>query len=392
MVQLKSPDDGFERNPSHGFIAIGSPSRGSVGFALELFNRLRDAYDWSDRPIPKPFRNVLVTPVALSKNRSAVHYLKELREEGIIDHVMFDSGGFQVLTGAYRDRGINNLEDLQKLNEKIYNEEDWADVYIMPDHPASKDDTQDSLDPNYNIFGDKAKKTVDAALSFFECLSPTVQGKVAPVFHLQRDADIDFFYNGYKPILEKSKFASYSASSLTPAGSARQLTLEVLQMIDLLLKKLKPEGIGLHCLGLAAPSAVFCMNYLGVTAFDASTPIIGAGLGKVFFPYYGALSCSELRDKEDHNLTQETLEFYRKVTGHKCPFCEDINQLSKRTEDLEEGEVPGYWYRRLHNLTVLDEYNWHYHDFNFDLLEQGAPIMHQNLMKVLNFTDQLSFL
>ena len=209
---------------------------------------------------------------------------------------------------------------------------------------------------------------------------------------MQRDLDIDYFYDAYKPVLEKSKFASYSASSLTKAGAARQLTFEVLQMLDLLLKKLKPEGIGLHCLGLAAPSSVFCMNYLGVTAFDASTPIIGAGLGKVFFPYYGSLSCSELRQDEKGNLDQEALDFYREATNHFCPFCEDINLLAMRTEDLEEGNVPGYWFRRLHNLIVLDEFNWHYRDFNFDKLKEGAPLMHRHLMRVLRKTDQLTFL
>ena len=147
MVELKKPNDGFERNPSHAFIAIGSPSEGSVGYALNLIEKEFENYDWKDHPVPKPFRNVLVTPVTLSKNRRTLKYLKRLKEEGYIDNIMFDSGGFQVLTGALESRGVRTLEDLQKLNEQIYNEEDWADVYFMPDHPASKEDVNESLDP-----------------------------------------------------------------------------------------------------------------------------------------------------------------------------------------------------------------------------------------------------
>ena len=157
------------------------------------------------------------------------------------------------------------------------------------------------------------------------------------------------------------------------------------------MKKLKSENIGLHCLGLAAPSAVFCMNYMGVTALDASTPIIGAGLGKVYFPYYGACSCSEQRDGEAANLTQETLDFYRKNSNHFCPFCENISTL-KMGRCPNEEELPGYMFRRLHNLIVLDEFNWHYKDLNLEKLKVTAPLMHRNFTSVLNLTDQLSFL
>ena len=394
MVKLNLENDGFQRNPSHGFVAVGSPSRKVLDDMIGLFEKTNENYDWKDHPTPKIMRNVLITPIALNKKRSLVKNLKALKEQGYVDNVMFDSGGFQVLTGSLEDKGITTLADLQKHNQQIYNEEDWADIYIMPDYPSSKDDHHRSLANNEDhlTFEDKSKRTIEATLDFFECLSPTVQGKVAPVFHLQKDVDIEFYYQEYKPILDVCKFASYSASSLTRAGAARQLTREVLQVLKALVDKLTPENIGLHCLGLAAPANVFALNYLGVKAYDASTPVIGAGLGKVFFPYYGAASCSMLRDDEELNLNAASLKNYREKSGHFCPLCEDIDILKSASNEHIPGMLPGYMYRRLHNMIVLDELNWHYRDFNFDTLKEASPLMHKNLTSVLNLTKQSTFL
>lgn len=374
MVKLKLENDGFKRNKISAFQAFGTPTantlRSHIEFGLESVNN----YEWPDRPVPRPHRNLLLTPVAFGKNKTVFPYIKEMKDAGIIDNVMFDSGGFQVLTGALKEKGISTLDDLQKHNEQLYNEYDWADIYIMPDHPPNRADSY------HNGYKTKINNTIEAALKFFECLKPEVQDKVAPVFHLQKDEDIDYMYNAYRPMLDKSKFASYSASALTNPGTPRQLRGDTLIMLNELQKKLTPENIGIHCLGIASPPAVFMLNYMGIRTFDASTPIIGAGLGKAFFPYMGGMSCSIRRDDEDDNMTQEKLDRLKKLTNHRCPFCHELEPMKRATK--VEG-VPGYLFRRFHNFCVLDDLNWHYSDLDTTLLEKLAPVQFKDFQVVL---------
>ena len=109
---------------------------------------------------------------------------------------------------------------------------------------------------------------------------------------------------------------------------------------------------------------------MGIRTFDASTPIIGAGLGKVYFPYIGGISCSILRDDEEDNMTEEKLKWAREATNHKCVFCEDVSLMKKESR----GEhIPGYLYRRMHNFCMLDELNWIHRDLDVELFKKLGP-------------------
>ena len=381
MVKLQEENDGFERNKSSFFQAIGTPTRNTFSKFAKFGSELVESYDWSGRPKPKLFRNVLLTPVALRKNADILDYLKELKDEGVIDNIMFDSGGFQVLTGSLESKGVTNLDDLHRHNEELYNENDWADIYIMPDHPPNLSDLY------HDGFKRKIDDTVEASLKFFECLKPEVQDKVAPVFHLRKDQDIEYLYEAYKPMLDKSKFASYSASSLTRPGSPRQLRGDALVMLNELQKVLKKEEIGLHCLGISSPGAVFILHHMGIRTFDASTPIIGAGLGKVYFPYIGSISCSVLRDDDPNNMTEEKLKWARESSNHRCPFCEDVEPMKRGSEGED---VPGYLFRRMHNFCVLDELNWLYSDLNVELFEK-LGIEQYKIFRTICDNKQISF-
>ena len=380
MVNLTLENDGFQRNKSSFFQAIGAPSVNGLRKHLEFAMERIEKYDWNDRPKPKPFRNLLFTPVVLSKNKDILKYVKDLKEEGVIDNVMFDSGGFQVLTGSLEAKGISNLDDLQRMNEEIYNTFDWADIYIMPDHPPNL------LDTHHVEYKQKVDNTIEAATKFFDCLKPEVQTKVAPVFHLKRISDIEYMYNGYKPMLDKCKFASYSASSLTVPGSPRQLKGNSLVILDELQNFLSERNIDFHCLGIASPAAAFIVNYLGIRTYDASTPVLGAGFGKIYFPYSGGVSCSDIREDDKDNITQELLDELKEKTNHRCPFCEDLKALKRKSGG---DEISGYLFRRMHNFCVLDDLNWHYSDLNLDTFKRLAPIQHKDLMTIRN-DDQFS--
>ena len=377
MVKLKREADldKFPRNESSYFQAIGAPSVDGLRKRIEFADSLADPYDWGDRPKPKMFRNLLMTAVCVGGNKDIFKYLKDLKDEGVVDNVMLDSGGFQVLTGSLEKKGISNLDDLQRVNEELYNEYDWADIYIMPDHPPNLSDVY------HDGFKKKVDSTIEASLKFFEVLKPEVQAKVAPVFHLRKDQDINYLYNAYKPMLDKCKFASYSASSLTMPGSPRQLRDNSLVMLDELQKKLSQEDIGIHCLGIASPAASFILQYLGIRTYDSSTPIVGAGLGKIYFPYVGGVSCSAVREGEPTNINEEQLQELKRISNHRCPFCDDFDAMYK--ESGGEG-IPGYLYRIIHNFCVLDELNWLYRDLDLDVFAKLAPNQHKDLIRVRN--------
>ena len=375
MVELKLENDGFPRNKSAFFQAIGSPSVNGLKKHMEFADERINSYDWSDRPKPKPFRNLLFTPVVLSKNKDILKYVKDLKDEGKVDNVMFDSGGYQVLTGSLESKGISNLDDLQRMNEEIYNEYNWADIYIMPDHPPN-------LTDNYHeLFKQKVDNTIEATLKFYECLDPKVQDRAAPVFHLQKIQDIEYVYDGYKSILDNSKFCSYSASSLTMPGSPRQLKGNALIMLDEVQKFLSKRNIDFHCLGIASPAAAFIVNYLGIRTYDASTPVLGAGFGKIYFPYSGGVSCSDVRKDDKDNVTKEQLAKLKKNSNHRCPFCEDLKALKR----ISGGDgISGYLFRRMHNFCVLDDLNWHYSDLDVDLFAKLAPAQNKDFMLIRN--------
>ena len=351
-INLTFPDDGFNRVPCHNFV-VSENSRGQFQKNLEFFQRYSENYDWKG-PVPNPYRNILITPVSLPRSRKFLNYLRSLKERGIVEHVMFDSGGFQVMTGSLKN--VSSLKDLLEVDRQIYTEENWADIYILPDHPPVGEDSFEDAE-------NKIVNTVEACLEFADRLPADVKARSVPVFHAKYLEQIDYFYEAYKPLIDISKMATYSAAGKTYKDKPRQLNTEILRILQELVRKLGDAKV--HCLGIASPPAVFCLAYLGVRTYDSSTATKVAATGKVLFPYTTAKSCSIRRPEE--SLTEEQLESLRESTGHSCPFCDDIEFLKQSTDA-----------RRLHNLIVLDELNWHYRDLDIDLLAKHSSSNYRN--------------
>ena len=373
--KLKTENDGFKRNKTMFFSAVGTPSENTLTREFNMIEEWFEGYDWGDRPIPKPYRNILLTPVCFSPKTDFFNYLKRAKSRGVFDNLMVDSGGFQVLTGSLEKKGINDLDSLEKINLEFYHENDFADLYMMPDHPPSKNDQYDT------VFKDKISRTVDYSLRFFDNLEPHLKQKAVPILHLRYDVDIEKQLEMYKPITDCSRYVAYSASAMTPAGYARHLKHDVLTMVKTLQERLDQDGIQLHCLGLGSTIAAFKLNYLGVRSFDASTAIMIAGLGQVLFPYYPSLPCSVVREDNIKNLNEQNIEVIRKTSNHKCPFCEDVVAMK---QPAIEGQISGQTFRRLHNLCVMDDLNWEYNDLNTEKLKEISNSQYKALMNVVD--------
>ena len=123
---------------------------GEIRKIYELWHTYAHDFDWP-RGKPNPFQRLLISPVLASP--STLAFVRELKRTGETEEVMFDSGGFFVQKG---DITYNEL--YSKLLE-IYRNENWADIYILPDNPRlSKDSMQDTED--------KIRQTVEGSVSF----------------------------------------------------------------------------------------------------------------------------------------------------------------------------------------------------------------------------------
>ena len=384
---LKSENDNFERNKTSFFSAVTGISGGNIERDLSFYEEHSKGYKWINRPVPKPYRNLLLTPIAISKKSKFFNYIKHKKEQEEVNNVIFDSGGFQLLTGSLESKGITSLDHLEQRNLELYHKHDWASLYMMPDYPPNK---QDSYHLDFNT---KVNQTIEHTLSFYDKLSIDLKEKSVPVFHLRTIEDIEKQYNCYKSILDKSGYASFSASALTEPKGHRKLKGSVLVVLSELQRFLSDKNINLHCLGIGSPSAMFMLNYLGVRSVDSSTPFVVSGLGQVVFPYVNNRPCSTLRNNYD-NMNEEQLEYLKRKTGHSCPFCTNLLSIKQHYEKTDPSTRLGHLWRRMHNLVVMDELNWLYRDLNLELFENLSPNSYNELLKVCDDkqVNLLSFL
>lgn len=121
LYQLEPDDDNQLQ-----FFASLTVSPGEIQKMHHLWHDYAHCFDWP-RGAPNPFQNVLISPIVAS--RKTMDFVKELKRMGETLRVMFDSGGYFV------QRGDFDYSDLLWNLREIYQEEDWADIYVLPDNP-----------------------------------------------------------------------------------------------------------------------------------------------------------------------------------------------------------------------------------------------------------------
>jgi hypothetical protein len=86
---------------------------------------------------------------------------------------------------------------------------------------------------------------------------------------------------------------------------------------------------------------LYAFKRLGILSFDSMAWLRSAGYGKAFLPFVRAYNVSH-RSTHNSALSENEFEQIKMKTGHRCPFCEHFNQLSKRR-----------LFRALHNLVAV---------------------------------------
>ena len=361
------------------FFAVADRSITVIRKNLDLFEEKCANYTW-DTPTPKILRNILITPIKIGPRSRFLWDIKDLKKQGFIDRIIFDSGGFQLMTGSLKDQGIVTINNLINRDKHIYkNSSDYVDVFMSLDDPPTGSDSEE-------VMQKKIQDTIDIGLRFFNEMPPIVQGRMAPIYQCRRVDQLEQFHKAYEPIYSKSNFVSYSAASATAEGAIRSITQPVMEVLDQLVKDRKH----VHCLGIVSPLAVFMLALLGIRTYDGSSASKSAGNGFTYWPYRRAVPFSDHPSKLDFTPTQKELEQLRKDTGHHCPFCEN-------REDLINNDR----YRFLHNLIVQDQLSYFYRDLDIDKFARlqktkkytqliEAFLQNKGQVRYLRNVDQLS--
>lgn len=274
-----------------------------------------------------PFSNVLVTAIFTKPN--TLKLIREMKEDGLIEQVTFDSGGFFVQMGKL------TYEEMYWRLLKFYREHDWADWYTLPDYmPLSSDDE----DTRWY----KTRRSANGSRSFFEEMPIGLQSKGLPVIQGRTQDQIDYCLETFLPLgVERLGFGSFATNG--KESSANFLTAESLSFVSYIAQVLQARHKTLHAFGVGTPPTIYLLYCAGANSFDSVGWMKTAGFGKVYLPFVRAYNIT-YEDKGARGMKQTTFEELRHLSQHSCAFCDSFELLRTKRE-----------YRVLHNLAVIHD-------------------------------------
>ena len=277
-----------------------------------------------------PFECVIVTPVV--SPRHLIDAVSELRRNGDINVVMFDSGGYQVQTGT--------IESFEKLCVKLANtwrEHDWADYFVLPDHvPKTKDSDEE--------VARKVRDTLVAGERFLKLLPK--HGEPIGVVHGRSVVQVIKGVRWWHSLgVRYVAFGSFETSGRNE--SVNLVNGRTMVVLRALTEEALSLGMKVHVFGIGSPTSLrkIFLAAPKIESFDSSSWRKTAAFHEVVFGLrvlrrFGTLKVITnnlvLRDNE-------VLRAVKEVAGHDCPFCRSVEQL----EDFN--------FRALHNLVVIHE-------------------------------------
>jgi len=271
-----------------------------------------------------PFAQMIFTP--LFCQRSAIHLIRKLKEE-LGSVVMFDSGGYQVQMGKA------SYEELFDRLLRFYRENNWADWYVLPDHVLRSTDSEWEAEF-------KVRETIDFARLFVRMMPDDFVAKAVGVVHGRTEDQVRRCIEAYAEMgIRYIGFGSFGTSG--PNGTINLVSQRSLKLLRLVQTLAHEHGLHVHIFGIGSPSHLMRLAKANIlpTSFDSAGWWKAGGFGNVFFPGGRQLHVTAVRSFE---TTLLGLEYQRRRSGHKCPFCNDLKLLRRRRMN-----------RILHNLAVM---------------------------------------
>lgn len=303
----------------------------SVTFSRSLGRRLFLHWKTRSSEFPKNlFENAICTPIVLY--RGDINFIKELRQNREIKDLIFDSGGFYVQ---------QNKLSYSELYEKLltfYKSNQWADLYVLPDHVPNSSDTVQNIN-------EKVHDTISFSKNFYFDLPANLQEKTLPVIQGQSKQQIRTCVENFIQDLQCNYLGFGTFGTSGPNGSVNTMSFLALENIKYLRTLSKEYSFNIHYFGVGGPVTAPILFALGAYSCDGSGWQRAAAYGDIFFPFTGTFNISNRRMLKSTRFMNEKI-FYKvkSDTDHSCPFCENFQEL-RNSKCL----------RMLHNLCSLLE-------------------------------------
>jgi ribosomal protein S18 acetylase RimI-like enzyme len=322
-----------------------------------LMRRFFDGYRQSSAIPPfNPFERILVSP--LFTPNATLRLLKEWRWNGTppISHpslipsppatVFFDSGGYQVQMGKL------SYDELCRRLRQVYEWENWADLFVLPDHvPTSKDSdaeverkiketlTMGELFLNWLSSAPRPSPPVprpSSLVPFIERVIGVVHGRTVKQI---REGVRKWHELGVRYIA----FGSFGTSGRDE--SVNLLSQNSLKLLKALQDEALSLGMKFHIFGIGNPTYLVRLKNEGIepTSFDSTGWWKAGGFGNLLF--VGAPQLHFARYSASMGMVSTSkAKDVKAAVQHDCPFCSNLRALRDSR-----------WLRVLHNLVAFAE-------------------------------------
>lgn len=275
-----------------------------------------------------PLQDILITPMFAFKR--SLEMSREMCEQG--SRVMFDSGGYYVQLGRVKH------EELYEPLLKTYKNNRWADIYTLPDHVPTSQDSPETVN-------EKVKDTIRFSEMFFNEMPDDLKPRAMPVVQGHSYRNVDDCLRAYIRLgVKKVGFGSFGTS-----GKNNQINVTTKNTVEIarhVIDVAHDNGMKVHLFGLGTPSLVAMIKGINADSFDSTTWLKCAGFGQVFLPFMRAYNICNGIDVSGFKKGIEFEQFneWKRMTSHDCQLCENIADLSAHK-----------MHRAVHNLIAITE-------------------------------------
>ncbi len=276
-----------------------------------------------------PFEYLILTPLPGLTDQSRVNTVKHYFAKR--SHIIFDSGGYAV------QQGIIAYEDLYQRLLSYYRENDWADIYILPDYVPTSGLSNQEVE-------DRVHATITVARLFHAEMPASLRERAMPVVQGHTRKQIQMCVETYMEL--GAKLVGFGSFGTTGVSSDINIvTLQSIELLTFLLDLGAKFGFRVHALGVGSPTLLHTLHQMGIYSFDSSCWLRTAGFGNVLMPFVKRrnITGGRLRERAGHQpLTASEFQGIQQETGHTCFFCSSFEELRNKR-----------FYQILHNLTVI---------------------------------------
>lgn len=258
----------------------------------------------------KPFQNVLYSP--LSCPASTTDYFREEKEANRISSVWIDCGAYQVQQGKFK------YEELLAFLKNFYQNNQWADGYVLPDLVPLSIDSDENVEY-------KVQETIYNCSYFFKQMPSYIQKRaIAPI----QGRTVNQIYRcleSYAKIgITRIGFGSWGTSG--PNGSVNTISTRSLDLFEKIYLFAREYRMKLHCFGIGGPQSYNRLrNYQVIPhSLDSTTWWKAGGFGSIFFPNTSQI---QVTVKRGVKTTKKGLEKLKQETNHSCYYCQNVELL-----------------------------------------------------------------